>query len=282
MHPSLFQEFHWSLSPCSGVILLTDEHTYMHFRGCLPSVAAGDNKHKLTRVPMMNWIHHGSWSLSSACQTPEKMLCRSFWLIYPASHLWEEKLTLVPSHWAWWSETGRLLLHLFITVHTLQLSDFTLSSKTWIWDIAGGGDNEAAWGTKLRNGNIQMKRRLVALLHITSKLWKLCLEWEQNKIWVPLIYTNISCSLCFSRHLAWSQHVMSHPEWSSFLIFKQACLTIMHVNEQIHYLLLSSLLLFKHQLRLHFKGLRCARLSSFSIRSKEEWGNNFTFIFRLN
>lgn len=224
---------------------------------------------------MMNWIHHGSWSLSSARQPPEKMLCRSFWLIYPASHLWEEKHTLVPP-----AEPGGLKLS--VSCFTYLSPFIRYSSVTWIWDIAGGRQRGCMRDETEKRQHSDETTSCCIRLNITSKLWKLCLEREQNKIWVPLIYSKVSCSLGFSRHPAWSQHVTSHPEWSSFLIFKQGCPTIMHVNEQICYSLLSSLLLFKHQPKLHFKGLRCARLSSFSVRRKEEWENNFKLIFRLN
>lgn len=39
-----------------------------------------------------------------------------------------------------------------------------------------------------------------------------------------------------------------HLEWLPLSIFKQGCLTSMHVNEQIHFFLLSSSSLFKHKL----------------------------------
>lgn len=70
----------------------------------------------------------------SSCQTPVMVETFSATIVdlFIQPHISVRKCFPTLHQWVWWSEIGLLLLHLFNTVHTLQLDDFALSLGTWI------------------------------------------------------------------------------------------------------------------------------------------------------
>lgn len=75
---------------------------------------------------MVNLVHHNSHDALVQLLDPGVPLADLF--IPP--HIYVKVLAHIPPLMVWWSEIGLLLLHLFNTVHTLQLNDFALNLGT--------------------------------------------------------------------------------------------------------------------------------------------------------
>lgn len=116
-------------------------------------------------------------------------------------HIYVRKCFPTFQRWVWWSEIGLLLLHLFNTVHILQLDDFALGLGTWICRGWMGESREEGWAKRWRTKNLSLAEWLTLSVF---KFACVIRAYAGEHRYITFHFLNINRNLVLlSHHLSW-------------------------------------------------------------------------------